>query len=172
MSTIDIVLGILLIYGLYKGLKNGLFVELASLLAFFIGLFIAIKFSYTMVDLFPPAWPTKTIKIASFLITLLLVIIAIYQLATVFSKIASFAYLGWLNKLGGAFFATLKSILIIGVLLGLIEKINFNNLLISKKTQDDSLFYNPILKTSATLLPILTDWYTDLSTKISADLKK
>ena len=97
--------------------------------------------------------------------------IAIYQLATVFSKIANFAYLGWLNKLGGAFFAVLKSILLIGIVLGLIQKINFNNVLISKKTQNDSLFFNPILKTSALLLPVLTDWFKDLSTKLSSDLK-
>lgn len=36
MGFIDIVLGALLAYGLYKGLKNGLFVELASLISFFI----------------------------------------------------------------------------------------------------------------------------------------
>ena len=162
MSLMDIILGALLVLGLYKGLKNGLFVELASLLSFFIGLFIAIKFSYLMVAFFPATWSSKTIKIASFVITLLLIMIAIYQLATVFSKIANFAYLGWLNKLGGAFFAVLKSILLIGIVLGLIQKINFNNVLISKKTQNASLFFNPILKTTETILPLLTNWFNDL----------
>ena len=33
MSILDIVLGLLLGYGLFKGLKNGIFVEIASIIA-------------------------------------------------------------------------------------------------------------------------------------------
>ncbi|WP_258928509.1 CvpA family protein [Flavobacterium davisii] len=51
MGFVDIIIGALLVFAFYKGLKNGLFVELASLIAFFIGVFIAIKFSYAVSDL-------------------------------------------------------------------------------------------------------------------------
>jgi len=50
MSFLDIILGLLLAYGLYKGLKNGLFVELASLVALIAGIFGAIHFSYIAGD--------------------------------------------------------------------------------------------------------------------------
>ena len=109
MSLLDIFLGVFLVFGLYKGLKNGLFVEMASLLSFFVGIYVAIKFSYLIVSFFPASWSPKTIKVASFVITLLIVVIAIHQGAKVFSGLASFAYLGWLNKLGGAFFSTIKT---------------------------------------------------------------
>ena len=171
MEFIDMLLGALLVFGLYKGLKNGLFVELASLAAFFVGIFIAIKFSYLMVSFFPASWSAKTIKVGSFVVTLLIVVVAIHQLAKVFSGLASFAYLGWLNKLGGAVFATLKTVLLLGILLSLVQKVNLNDALISKKTQDESLFFNPILKTSEVLLPVVTDWFVSLKDKAATSLK-
>ena len=50
MGFLDIILAMLLIYGLYKGLKNGFFVEIASLVALIAGLFGAIHFSYIVGD--------------------------------------------------------------------------------------------------------------------------
>ncbi|RTY96475.1 CvpA family protein, partial [Flavobacterium bomense] len=46
MSFLDIVLGVILVIGLFKGIKNGLFVELASLISFILGICVAFKFSY------------------------------------------------------------------------------------------------------------------------------
>ena len=166
MSLLDIFLGVFLVFGLYKGLKNGLFVEMASLLSFFVGIYVAIKFSYLIVSFFPASWSPKTIKVASFVITLLIVVIAIHQRAKVFSGLASFAYLGWLNKLGGAFFSTVKTALLLGILLSLVQKVNFNDALISKEKQNESLFFNPILQTSEFFLPVLTTWFSDLKKKL------
>lgn len=171
MAFLDIVLGSFLVFGFYKGLKNGLFIELAALISFFIGIFIAIKFSYLVVAFFPSSWSPKTIKVVSFVAVLLLIIIAIHQLAKVFSGIASFAHLGWLNKLGGAIFATIKTTLLLGIVLNLIQKVNLNEALISKENQKESLFFNPILKTCQTILPVLTNWSADLKSKASANLK-
>lgn len=170
MNVMDIILATFIVFGLYKGLRNGLFIELASLVSFFVGVYIAIKFSYLMVAYFPSTWSSKTIKLVAFISTLLLIMIGLYQLAKVLSKIANFAYLGWLNTLGGALFGSLKTILFIGIVLGMIQKINFNNLIISKKTQTDSLLFDPILSTTTTLVPVLTNWLSDLKNDVSADL--
>ncbi|WP_395065347.1 CvpA family protein [Flavobacterium sp.] len=163
MGFIDIVLGALLVFGLIRGLRNGLFVELASLISFFVGIYIAVKFSYIVGGFIGDS---KTAKVTAFVITLILVVVAIHLLAKVFSTVASTLFLGWLNKLGGAFFAVLKTTLLLGVVLSLFQKVNFNNALISKETQEKSLFFNPILKTSEVLLPVLTDWFKDLRSKI------
>lgn len=164
MIFLDIVLGALLVFALIRGIKNGLFIELASLLSFFVGIYVAIKFSYIVGNALGNSVtsPSKTAKITAFVLTLVLVIIAIHFLAKVFSKIANFVFLGWLNKLGGAVFAVLKSILFLGIVLSLLQKINFDNALISKETQEKSWFFNSILKTSAVLMPFLTDWFADL----------
>lgn len=166
MDIIDIVFAVLLIFSAFRGLRNGLFVELASLVSFFIGIYIAVKFSYLVGGFIGDG---KTAKITAFIITLIIVIVAIHLLAKVFSKIADFVFLGWLNKLGGAVFALFKTILLLGVVLSLFQKVNINNALISKETQEKSLFFNPILKTSEVLLPVLTDWFSDLKNSVDED---
>lgn len=163
MGFIDIILAALLVFGLIRGLRNGLFVELASLVSFFIGIYIAVKFSYIVGGFIGDS---KTAKVAAFVITLIIVVVAIHLLAKVFSGIASFVFLGWLNKLGGAVFAVLKTALLLGIVLSLFQKVNINDALISKETQEKSLLFNPVLKTSEMLLPVLTDWFKDLKEKV------
>lgn len=167
MGFIDIIIGALLVFGFYKGFKNGLFVELATLIAFFVGIFIAIKFSYIASGILEKnvSWSPKTIQVFAFILTLGLVILGIHLLAKLLSGIASFAFLGWANTLVGGIFGALKTALIIGVVLNLFQKVNINDMLISKETQESSLFFNPCMKTSEVLLPILGDWFTDLKEK-------
>ncbi len=75
MGFIDIVLAALLVFGLIKGLRNGLFVELASLVAFFIGIYVAIRFSYIIKAMFENAvsWSPKTVQVSALVITLIIV---------------------------------------------------------------------------------------------------
>jgi membrane protein required for colicin V production len=161
MSFLDIVLSIFIVLGLIRGLRNGLFVELASLVSFFIGIYIAVKFSYLVGNVIGDG-NSKSVKVVAFIITMIAVIVGIHMLAKMLSGIASTLFLGWLNKLGGGFFAVLKTILLLGIVLSLFQKVNFDNFLISKETQEESFLYHPILKTSEVLLPVLTEWFTDL----------
>lgn len=167
MGFIDIIIGALLVFGFYKGFKNGLFVELASFVAFFLGIFIAIKFSYITGDFLEKTfhWSSKTIKVAAFIITLIGVVIAIHLSAKLLSGIASLAFLGLVNTIAGGIFGALKTAILIGIVLNLFQKVNVNNMLVSKETQDSSLLFNPCMKTSELLLPILSDWFTDLKDK-------
>lgn len=164
MSFLDIVLGVLLAYGLYQGIKNGLFVELASLISLLLGIYFAIKFSSLVGNILSEFvhWNPKTIQIFAFIITFIMVVIGINLLAKFLTGIADFAYLGWINKLGGGFFRVLKSILILSIFLNLFEKINYNNLLAKKETLDKSLFYRPIQKTAGLIYPSIKKWYKDL----------
>jgi membrane protein required for colicin V production len=161
MSSLDIVLAVFLVYGLIRGLKNGLFVELASLVSFFIGIYIAVKFSYLIANIIGDG-TSKTVKVAAFLVTLVLVVVGIYLLAKVFSTIASTLFLGWLNRLGGAFIGVLRITLLLGIVLSLFQKVNFDNIIISKETQEKSLFFNPIVKTSELFFPVLKEWFEGL----------
>lgn len=164
MGFIDIALAALLVFGLIKGLRNGLFVELASLVAFFVGIYAAVKFSYLAKALLEEAvsWSPKTVQLTAFVLTLVVVVVAIHLLAKIFTGIADFAFLGWLNTLGGGVFAVLKTVLLLGIVLSLFQKVNLNNMLVLQETQENSLLFHPILKTSEVLLPVLTDWFEAL----------
>jgi membrane protein required for colicin V production len=164
MSFLDIVLGSLLIYGLYQGIKNGFFAELASLISLILGIYIAIKCSDFAKGLLSGFvhWNPKTIQIIAFVITFIAVIIAVSLLAKFLTGIANFAQLGWINKLGGGFFRVLKTILIVSIFLNLFEKINFNNFFARKEILDKSLFYRPIQQTAGYIYPSIEKWYEGL----------
>lgn len=167
MSFIDIIFTVLLCYALYKGIKNGLFVELASLIALVTGIFAAIKFSYLVKNILETkvSWDPKYIEITAFALTFILVVILIHLSAKLLTKIADFAYLGWINKLAGAFFSTLKTLLLLSIVILLFEKININNTLVKQETLDKSIFYNPTKEISAFLYPKIEEWYEDFSSK-------
>ncbi|MBC7641067.1 MAG: CvpA family protein, partial [Flavobacterium sp.] len=166
MSFLDIILGSLLLYAAYKGIKKGLFVELASLISLVLGVFVAIKFSYLLVEVIGNyvSWSVKYIQITSFGLTFLLVIITIHTLAKVFTSIANFAYLGWINKLGGAVFSVLKTILALSIIINLFQKININNILVKKESLDKSIFFNPIQNVSTFIYPSLNKLYSEVKT--------
>jgi len=167
MSFLDIFLGVILVLSMFKGIKNGLFVEFASLVSLILGIYVAIKFSYLariMLSGFVN-WNPKTIQITAFIITFLLVVIGISIMAKVLTSVADFAQLGVINKLGGGFFRLLKTILVISIFLNLFEKVNFNNTFAKKETLDKSLFYRPIQKTAGFIYPSIEKWYEDLKKK-------
>lgn len=173
MSFIDIVFAVLLCYALYKGIKNGLFVELASLIALIAGIFVAIKFSYVVKNILEPkvTWEPKYIEIIAFALTFILVVVLIHLSAKLLTKIADFAYLGWINKLAGAIFSALKTILLLSIVILLFEKVNINNTLVKQETLDESIFYNPTKEISAFLYPKIEEWYEKQVNKTDDDEK-
>jgi membrane protein required for colicin V production len=161
MSFIDIIFAALLSYAIYKGLKNGLFVEVASLLALVVGIFIAIKFSHIVRAVIETkvSWDPKYIEITAFALTFIAVVIVIHLSAKLLTKIVDFAYLGWTNRLAGAGFSVLKTILALSIVILLFEKINLNNILAKQETLDESIFYNPTKEISAFVYPQIEEWY-------------
>ena len=167
MSFLDIFLGGLLVYGVFKGMRNGLFVELASLISLVLGIYLAIKFSSILKGILSGYvhWNPKTIQIIAFIFTFILVVITISILAKFLTGIANFAHLGCVNNIGGGFFHVLKTILVISIFLNLFEKINIDNVFAKKETLDKSIFYRPIQKTAGFIYPSIEKWYEDLKKK-------
>jgi membrane protein required for colicin V production len=163
MSFLDIVLGALLLYALFKGMKNGLFIELASLISLILGIYMAIKFSYMIRALLANqvSWSPKYIEIIAFGLNFIGVVLAVHILAKVLTGIMDFAFLGIFNKLAGGVFSILKTILLLSVLINLFQKININNMIAKEETLNKSLFYNPIQEVSKYIYPSLEKWYTD-----------
>jgi membrane protein required for colicin V production len=161
MSFFDIILGGLLCYSLYKGIRNGLFVELASLLSLILGIYIAIKFSSVIRNILSGwvHWNPNTIQVIAFILTFIVVVVGVYLMGKLLTNVADFAFLGWINSLGGGIFRLLKTILIVSVFFTIFEKINYHNYLAKKETLDKSLFYNPIQKVAGFIFPSIEKWY-------------
>jgi membrane protein required for colicin V production len=146
MSFLDIVLGILLAWGLYKGLTNGLFVELASLVALIAGIYGSIHFSYIAGDYLSRNmdWDMSYIKVASFLITFIAIVLLVHFAGKLLTKIADFAMLGLLNKIAGGVFGALKVAIILGALLVFFEKATASFNFVNEETKKESILYEPV----------------------------
>lgn len=167
MGFLDIIVCALLVFAFYKGVVNGLFIELASLISLVLGIYFAVKFSSFMKEILMEyvKWNPNSIQIVAFILTFIVVVIAIHLLGKFLTGIANFAFLGWLNKLGGGFFRVLKTVLIVSIVFSLFEKINYNNYLAKQETLDNSIFFNPIQKIAGYIFPSIKKGYEEIKKK-------
>ncbi|MEX0273443.1 MAG: CvpA family protein [Flavobacteriaceae bacterium] len=146
MGILDVVFAILLAWGLYKGFKNGLLIELASLIAFIVGLFGAIHFSYIAGDYLSEnmEWNQDYINILAFIITFITLVLAVHIIGKLLTKIADFALVGWLNKIAGGIFGVLKVAVVLGAFLIFFDRANTSMGIIEEEHLQNSILYGPI----------------------------
>jgi membrane protein required for colicin V production len=151
VSFLDIILGLLLLWGLWRGLKNGLFIELASIVALIAGIYGAIHFSYYTGDHLSQNmdWEERYINLTAFVITFILIVMVVHLLAKLLTKIAKFALLGWLNRLAGGIFGVVKVAVILGALLVFFDRVNNSAGLIKDESMQQSVLYEPIRQIGA-----------------------
>ena len=86
MAYLDLILGVLLLYGFVKGIWNGFFAEAASLISLFAGIYIAIELSRYLKDFLEAhtSWGSGTILLLSFGLPFLATVVAIMLLVKAF----------------------------------------------------------------------------------------
>ena len=157
MPVIDIFLAALIVYGIIRGLFRGLFVEVAGLLALVLGVYGATHFSHYASSFLTEQfdWQENTIKISAFVITFIAIVVAISLAGKALTKLASFMFLGILNKILGGLFGGVKIALIISVVLMLISEIHLTKTLISEEDQNKSILYEPVCRLATLIVPNL-----------------
>ena len=159
MGLLDIVLALLLAYGLYKGLRNGLFVEIASIIALVAGICGAIHFSYVAADYLSGhlSWEMRYIKLTAFTITFLAIVIVVHLFGKFLTQIADFAMLGFINTLAGGAFGLVKMAVILGALLIFYERANGAWQFLEPKTKKESLLYQPVKEVGALVFSLVLE---------------
>lgn len=155
MAIIDIVLGVLILFGLVRGFMKGLFVEIASLLALVLGIYGSIHFSDFAASFLEGRveWDEKYINLTAFAITFVIIVLAISLAGKALTKLADFAALGVLNKLLGGVFGALKIGLILSVLLIVFNKMNNTLPFVEEEDLKDSVLYEPIKSIAPVIFP-------------------
>jgi len=126
MNYFDLIIAIPLVWGAIMGFRKGLVLELASLLALFLGIWGAIRFS-DLTTKFLSKWLSASaslISLLSFISTFILIVLAVHLLAKLIDKSLKMAALGPLLRISGAIFGVVKYALILSVLIYAFEAIN------------------------------------------------
>lgn len=155
MNYFDIIIIIPLLWGAFKGFKKGLVIEVASLIALFLGVWGGVKFSSVSANYLGEMFniSEKLMPLISFSVTFIIIVIAVFLLAKLLQRFIKMVALGTINKIAGAAFGVLKFGLIISVLLSLINNINAQIQFIEPEMEDSSLLYKPISKIAVVVIP-------------------
>ncbi len=155
MNTVDIVLALLLLYGLVRGFFRGLLAEIASLVGIVAGIHGAIHFSCILSDFFSENmnWDSEYVNLIAFAITFVLIVFLISLAGKILTKMAGFAALGIVNKLLGAGFGLLKMAFIASVIIMFFSATNEEIELVSKEKLEESKLYAPVKVIAPAVLP-------------------
>ena len=116
---IDIIFAVILVIAVIKGLRKGLVVALFSIVAFIIGLAAAMKLSAAVAVYLQKnvAVSNHWLPVISFLIVFIVVVALVNLGGRLVEKTFEMAFLGLVNRIGGAIFYVLLYTIIFSVFL-------------------------------------------------------
>jgi len=137
---LDIIIIIPLLYGLIKGVSNGLVKEITGVLSLIIGIYVAVNFSEFLGDQFLGDLENyeKIKPILSFAVLFIVSVLIIKLIGGLVNKIAKYLGFGIISRIFGGIFGILKVTLIVGFLLNVESKFN----IIPEEERQSSLLYN------------------------------
>ena len=146
MNMFDIVILILVVYGLISGFIKGFIVEVSGIIALGVGITGAFKFSeilgnYLIIYI---DWEPKIIQIVSFILIFIGIVYIISLLAKMLTKALKLILLGGINRLLGALFGILKWMHILCALTLVFKEVNQILTLMEDSVLETSFSY-PIL---------------------------
>lgn len=173
MNYIDVILGLLLIFSVIGGFKNGLITEIASLAALILGIWGAIHFSYITTELLIKYFDLKSdyLNIISFGVTFIVIVILVHIVGNVVNNMFDSMVLGVVNKLGGMVLGLARSILFLSIVLLVFDKIDNDVQIIPEETKAKSRMYEPIRNIAPSIFPFIDIWNDNKKQDRKDDIK-
>lgn len=171
MGILDIVLGLLLAYGFYRGLRNGLFIEIASLVALIAGLYGAIHLSYITGDYLEQRvdWDERYVSIVAFIITFFAIVLLVHIGGKIITKVVDLTVLGLLNKIAGGIFGAVKVAVILGAILIFFERANESLNLYESESSQESVLYDPVKSLGAFVFGAIINHYNQSESEVESE---
>jgi membrane protein required for colicin V production len=144
MNVIDLFIIIIASYFITRGFFRGFISELAIVLGLVFGYILTITYLGLVSEIlfiYLPKIPLLLINIIAFLLIFFVTNLIIRLGAGVITKTLNFVMLGWLNRLLGAFFGLIKSVIIMSFLVFLIELFPVVTPILEKIGAGDSILY-------------------------------
>ncbi|MEX2569149.1 MAG: CvpA family protein [Cyclobacteriaceae bacterium] len=170
MSTVDIVILILLGIGGFSGYRQGLFIGLLSIVAFFIGIILAFRFMHWGAELLSEKVESLTFMLPfiAFILIFLVVTITIRILAFLVKKALDLTILGTFDSFAGGILGIFKWVIMISLLIWVGQSFEFN---IPEEFLANSVIYPLIVPVAPTLVSVL-DNYTPIIDATIATIKE
>jgi membrane protein required for colicin V production len=127
MNYLDIILSLILFYGLFKGFTRGLIIEAASLLSIIVGILGALTFTPIIESLLSYFLSNEKLpsSIILFTVSLILIVLGVNFFARNLTKFIKLISLGGINKVLGGIFGVSKYVLLISILFVFVDQFSF-----------------------------------------------
>lgn len=147
-NYLDIIIGIILIIFGIAGLRKGFIIEIASLLALFLGIYGAMTLSDFTAEQLVKFINIKQeyLNTIAFIVTFIILVILINLLGKLLSKVAESISLGGFDKIGGFLFGALKGVLLVSLLIMVLNAFHLSGI-IKQESKEQSLLYPYVEKT-------------------------
>ena len=154
MNTLDIVLGMILVISFLFGLRKGFLKAFLSLLGIVVAVYAAMFFSGFVEDFLSRqfSWSEDLLRLASFLLTFVVVLIAFSLLGRLMTQLVNFMMLGLINKLLGGLFIMLKYAFLVSVVFMFVNSSEYYSVL-SEEDREASILYEPVASLAPAILP-------------------
>ena len=143
MSWLDIIILLPLLIGLVRGLMKGLVIEIASIVAIVLG-YIGSRlwgamFAAWLIKQF--SWPETVCMVVAYALLFIGISLLLHILARAISKLFQKVSLGWLNRLLGGIFGTLKWAIIVLTLVLCVHRLDEQFQFIQPDLKEQSIIY-------------------------------
>ena len=139
MNYVDIILIVVLLFAIVKGYLRGFVVEIFSLLGLFLGIYLAVKTSPSIVaSFFPDSQYAMAISAAVFIGVFVLIMIITGLSAKILKKAIDLTMLGFFDNALGSLFGLIKWGLYLSIFIWLFGSIDVR---MPEKIVDESLLY-------------------------------
>ena len=143
MSWLDIIILLPLLIGLVRGLMKGLVIEIASIVAIVLG-YIGSRlwgamFAAWLIKQF--SWPETVCMVVAYALLFIGISLLLHILARAISKLFQKVSLGWLNRLFGGIFGTLKWAIIVLTLVLCVHRLDEQFQFIQPDLKEQSIIY-------------------------------
>ncbi len=165
MNLLDILIAIPLLLSAWSGFKHGFVHELAGLVALVLGIYAGIYLSDPMAN-----WlvnntdiQSQHVSIAAFGATFILVVIIVYLVGFVVSRMVKMLALSTINKAFGSVFAVVKAVVIWSVVLGILMRVNNDLEFIDLDRVDRSIVFKRMAYGGEWIIRQVEDYLPDFS---------
>ena len=147
MNYIDIVILLFLLYGAFRGFSKGLIIEVATLAGLILGVFIAIRYSPFTEGILKDFLniTSRYLSYIALAVTFLLVVIVVYLLGKMLTRLVNIISLGLVNKLLGTLLGIAKYFIMVCVLLMIVDALHDKFHFISEETRENGLLFVPFI---------------------------
>lgn len=159
MKIVDIVIGVLLVWGFYRGYLNGIIVGIAHIFAILFSIYCWVRFSIPIQNFFGSRVQGIHSALLLSILTFFLLYIIVHLLSNLIAfkieNIAKNLKLGYVNRIMGGIFGVIKWVVLLSVFIFVFNTINQQIHIVSSENLNNSWLYSKISKVIPVLLPQL-----------------